>query len=310
VDCDPAVTDPGGPGGPVLDIGPQVRACPRDVGGPGSAFWVPELATLITADTARQVVRVRCAGEDAARYWAPSLTRQVMTSQLLAAGMIYAHAAAFTVGGRGVLVAGHRGRGKTTTLLASLYKLGGDYVAGDRLLLHADGHRVRGYPLPYPVRAGIGTLTALPHLASLVPGPWRDIPAADRWTFPDKVVIEPPGFARFLAAGEKTASQVSADVMIWPQLAPGFPGARAERVPAAEVLATVTRTRMFMTDPDRGTSAHVNHWLAPAPPVDVASGHLAGTAAALAALPCYRIRAGADPGALAVAVTSVLAGLP
>jgi hypothetical protein len=308
--CDPAVADPGGPGGPGLDIGPQITAHPRDVGGPGLAFWVPALATLITADPARQVIRVRCEGEDAARHWALSLTRQAMTSQLLAAGMIYAHAAAFTASGRGVLVAGHRGQGKTTTLLASLYKLGGDYVAGDRLLLHADGREVRGYPLPHPVRAGIGTLSALPHLAGLVPVPWRGIPAASRWAFPDKVVIEPPGFARLLVAGGKTASQVSADVMIWPQLAPGFAGARAERVPADEVLATVTRTRMFMADPDRRTSAHVNHWLAPAPPAKIVDGHLAGTAAALAALPCYRIRAGADPDALAGAVASVLAGLP
>lgn len=310
VACDPAVADPGGPGGPGLDVGPQITACPRDADGPGPAFWVPELATLIMADPARRTVRARCAGQDAARYWALSLTRQAMTSQLLAAGMIYAHAAAFTAGGRGVLVAGHRGRGKTTTLLASLHKLGGDYVAGDRLLLHAGGRQVRGYPLPHPVRAGIGTLAALPHLAGLIPAPWRGIPAADRWAFPEKVVIEPPGFARILASRAKAASQVSVDMMIWPQLDPSCRGARAERVPAAEVLATVTRTRMFMADPDRGTSAHVNHWLAPAPPGDVADGHLAGTAAALAAVPCYRIHAGTDPDALAGAVASVLPGLP
>lgn len=310
VACDPVVTDPGGPGGPGLDIGPQITAWPRDADGPGLAFWAPELATLITADPGRRIIRARCASQDAARYWALSLTRQAMTSQLLAAGMIYAHAAAFTAGGRGALVAGHRGRGKTTTLLASLHKLGGDYVAGDRLLLHADGQQVRGYPLPHPVRAGIGTLSALPHLAALVPVPWRGIPAADRWTFPDKVVIEPPGFARILATGGKAASRVSADVMIWPQLDPGCRSARAERVSPAEVLTTVMRTRMFMADPDRGTSAHVNHWLAPAPPGHAADGHLAATAAALAAVPCYRICAGADPDALAGAVASVLGGLP
>jgi hypothetical protein len=310
VTCDPAVTDPGGPGGPGLDIGPQIMACPRDADGPGLAFWVPELATLVTADLGRRTVRARCAGEDAARHWATSLTRQVMTAQLLAAGAIYAHAAAFTSGGRGVLVAGHRGRGKTTTLLASLHALGGDYVAGDRLLLHALGQQVRGYPLPHPVRAGIGTLSALPHLAGLVPVPWRGIPAAGQWTFTEKVVIEPPGFGRLLAGRGKVASQVSVDVMIWPHLDPGCQGARAERVPAAEVLATVTRTRLFMADPERGTSAHVNHWLAPAQPGHVADGHLARTAAALAAAPCYRIWAGADPDALAVAVASVLAELP
>lgn len=310
VTCDPAVTDPGGPGRPGLDIGPQVTACPRDAGGSGLVFWVPELATLITADPGSRMIRARCTGEDAARHWARSLTRQAMTSQLLAADMIYAHAAAFTAGGRGVLVAGQRGRGKTTTLLASLHKLGGDYVAGDRLLLHADGQQVRGYPLPYPVRAGIGTLSALPHLAGLVPVAWRGIPAAERWMFPDKVVIEPPGFADILADGGKVASRVSVDLMIWPQLDPSCRGARAERVCPAEVLRTLTRTRMFMADPDRGTSAHINQWLAPAPTGHAIGRHLARIAAVLAAAPCYRIRAGADPGALAGAVASVLAELP
>ena len=88
VACDPAVTDPGRPGRPGLDVGPQITACPRDAGGPGLAFWVPELATLIAADPGRRIVRARCAGEDAARHWALSLTRQAMTSQLLAAGLI------------------------------------------------------------------------------------------------------------------------------------------------------------------------------------------------------------------------------
>jgi hypothetical protein len=312
VACDPAVTDPGatGPGDQCLDVGPGITACARDDGGTGRAFWVPALATLITADPGRRIIRAQCAGEDAARYWACSLTRQAMTSQLLAAGMIYAHAAAFTAGGRGVLVAGHRGWGKTTTLLASLHRLGGDYVTGDRLLLHADGQQVHGYPWPQPLRAGIGTLTALPHLAGLVPESQRGIPAADLWMFRAKVVIEPPGFSRVLAGGGKVADRFTSDVMIWPQLHPGCRHARTERVSPAEVLRTVTRTRMFMADPDQGTGSHTNHWLAPAPPGHVTDGHLARTATALASAPCYRIHAGADQAALAGAVGSVLVELP
>jgi hypothetical protein len=318
VACDPAVIDPGASGRPdgtgsagqCLDIGPGITAYARDACRTGRAFWVPALATFITADPGRRIIRARCKGEDAARYWACSLTRQAMTSQLLAAGMIYAHAAAFTSGGRGVLVAGHRGWGKTTTLLASLHRLGGDYVTGDRLLLHADGQQVRGYPWPQPLRAGIGTLIALPHLADLVPGSRRGVPAADLWTFPGKVVIEPPCIPHVLAGGGKVADRLTSDVMIWPQLHPGCRRARTEQVPPAEVLWTVTRTRMFMADPDQGTSSHTNHWLAPAPPGHVTDGHLARTATALASARCYRIHAGADPAALADVVGSVLAELP
>jgi hypothetical protein len=318
VTCDPAVNDLGatgghggtGPGDHCLDVGPGITAQARDAGGTGRAFWIPALATLIMADPGRRIIRARCTGQDAARYWACSLTRQAMTSQLLTDGMIYAHAAAFTAGGRGVLAAGHRGSGKTTTLLASLHRLGGDYVTGDRLLLHADGQQVHGYPWPQPLRAGTGTLTALPHLANLVPEPQRGIPAADLWMFPEKVVIEPPGLPRVLADGGKVADRFTFDVMIWPRLDPRCRRVRTERVPPSEVLRTVTRTCMFMTDPDQGTSSHTNHWLAPAPPGHVTKGHLARTATALASAPCYRIHAGADPAALASAVGSVLADLP
>lgn len=57
-----------------------------------------------------------------------------MTAQLLAAGAVYAHAAAFSHRGRGVLATGHKGASKTTTLLTCLRLLGGDYVTNARLL--------------------------------------------------------------------------------------------------------------------------------------------------------------------------------
>lgn len=312
VACDPAVRDPGGTahGAQCLDIGPALTACPRHRGNAGHVFWVPELGTLIAADPVRRIVRVRCAGEDAARHWARSLTRQAMTSQLLAAGMIYAHAAAFTCGGRGILAAGHGGAGKTTTLLASLHHLGGDYLTADRLLLHADGRQVRGYPWPHPLLAGIGTLSALPHLTALVPEPQRGLPLTERWAFPEKVIIQPPSFPCVLGAGGQVGQQLTVDAMIWPQLDPGCRRARIERVPPAEVFRTLMRTRMFMANPDLGTSSHVNHWLAPAPADHVAHRNLARTATALASAPCYRIHAGADPAALASAVSHALAELP
>lgn len=305
--CDPAATFSADtePGGQVIDIGPGLSAHVRVAGGCRS-FWVPDLTTLITADPAGRIISVRCASHDAARHWAPRLARQAMTAQLLAAGMIYAHTAAFVSRGHGVLVAGPRGRGKTTTLLASLHRLGGDYVTNDRLLLGATGHQPCGYPWPMPLRAGIGTLGALPHLAGLVPEPLRALSAAGKWAFPHKIVIEPPDFPRLLSGNGKVADRITPTVMIWPHLDPDRTHVRTDVVPPGEVLRTLLRTRMFMTDPERGTRAHVNHWLVPGPPDQVTDANLTNAATALAAAPCYRIYAGADPMALADAVASLL----
>jgi hypothetical protein len=291
--------------GHTIDIGPQLFAHAHVIDG-HPAFWVPDLTTLITTDPGRGTIRIRCATQDAARHWAPRLVRQAMTAQLLAAGMTYTHAAAFVCHGHGVLVTGHRGKGKTTTLLASLRHLGGDYVTNDRLLLHATNLRVRGFPWPMPLRAGIGTLGALPHLADLVPQHYRDRPTDEQWTCPHKIVIEPPEFPRLLRPDGTVADQMTPTLMIWPQLDPARTQVSIEPIRPKEVQQTLLRTRMFMTDPQRGTSAHTNHWLVPGPPDHLSDIHLEAATTALAATPCYRIHAGADPMALADAVGSLL----
>ncbi|MBC8991780.1 hypothetical protein [Micromonospora chalcea] len=288
-----------------FDIGPQSYAYQRGPG-PSSTFWVPDRGTLLHADHAARTIGVRCATAEAAGLWAPRLVRQAMTGQLLAEGMVYAHAAAFTCRERGILIAGHRGRGKTTTLLAGLHHLGGDYVTNDRLMLHTNDAGLHGYPWPMPLRAGIGTLAALPHLRHRVPAGQRALTTDEKWTFPHKIAIEPDDFADLLQRGGMVASQMTPSVMIWPHLDPRRTGVSVERVGSDEVHQTLLDTRMFMHDPTCGTSAHINQWLVPGPADEVTVAHLQRTAAALATLPCYRIHAGADPAALAAAVGALL----
>ncbi|PMR61327.1 hypothetical protein C1A38_09320 [Verrucosispora sp. ts21] len=288
-----------------FDIGPQTYAYERAAES-SSVFWVPDRSTLLHADQEARKVVVRCATTEAIGPWAPRLVRQAMTGQLLAEGMIYAHAAAFTVRERGILIAGHRGRGKTTTLLTGLHHLGGDYVTNDRLMLHASDTRLHGYPWPMPLRAGIGTLAALPHLRHRLPAGQRPLTTEQKWVFPDKVVIEPDDFSGLLHHGGTVASQMTPSVMIWPRLDPSRTGVSVERVDPDEVHQTLLDTRMFMHDPARGTSAHINQWLVPGPADEVTDAHLRRTAAALATRPCYRIHAGADPAALAAAVGALL----
>jgi len=293
-------------GGDEFDIGPQTYAYRHHGTGTHNVFWVPARNTLLHADPAAKVIRAWCSGVPAALDWAPRLVRQAMTAQLLAAGMVYAHAAAFTYAGRGILIAGNRGRGKTTTLLASLHHLGGNYSTNDRLMLHATGNSLRGYPWPMPLRAGIGTLTALPHLRHLVPHHQQALPVEERWTFPTKIVVEPPNFPTLMRPSGSVARDLGISVMLWPQLDPARTDVTVERVDPAEVADTLISTRLFMHDLHRGASAHTNQWLASAPDDETVHRNLKQTAAVLAEKPCFRIQAGADPVALAAAVGRLL----
>ncbi|WP_229399919.1 hypothetical protein [Micromonospora okii] len=284
-----------------FDIGPQTYAY-EVADGPLSTFWVPDRGTLLHADQKARKIGVRCATAEATALWAPRLVRQAMTGQLLAEGMVYVHAAAFAFRERGILIAGHRGRGKTTTLLAGLHYLGGDYVTNDRLMLHGNDNNLNGYPWPMPLRAGIGTLAALPHLRHRVPAGQRALTTDEKWSFPQKIVIEPDDFSDLLHRGGKVASRMTPSVMIWPHFDPSRTGVSVERVDPDEVHQTLLDTRMFMHDPARGTSAHINQWLVPGPADEVTDAHLLSTAAMLATRPCYRVHAGTDPAALADAV--------
>ncbi|MFI1700355.1 hypothetical protein ACH419_30840 [Streptomyces bobili] len=291
---------------PTVEIGPRLMAAVLTRPG-GRAFWVETLHTLIVTDTQQATIIVRCATESAALHWAARLPRQAITAQLLANGAVYAHTAAFSLGGRGVVIAGHRGRGKTTTLLAGLHRLGGDYVTNDRLLLRTeDEGQLAGYVWPARLRAGTGTLSALPHLADLVPAEQRAVPAEQRWPSRPKVPIEPWDFARLLSGDGQVLGSVSPALLVFPQLDRERTTVSVEPVEHAEARDELLRTRLFMTDPDRGPSSHINHWLWPAPDPAATDRNLGRVVDALAALPCYRIHAGGDPAALADAVGSLL----
>lgn len=291
---------------PTVEIGPRLMADVLARPG-GHAFWVEALHTLIVTDTEQATITVRCAQESAALHWAARLPRQAITAQLLENGAVYAHTAAFSLGGRGVVIAGHRGRGKTTTLLACLHRLGADYVTNDRLLLRTEMESgLAGYVWPARLRAGIGTLTALPHLAGLVPEAQRTVPAEQRWSSRPKVPIEPWDFSRLLSRGGQVLGSVRPTMLLFPQLAPDRTSVRVEPVAGAEARAELLHTRLFMTDPGRGPSSHINHWLWPAPAAAITDGYLGRVVDALAELPCYRIHAGGDPAALADAVGRLL----
>ncbi|MGW4200925.1 hypothetical protein [Streptomyces sp. NPDC004726] len=292
-------------GAQAIEIGPRLMAAMHARPG-GHAHWVEALHTLIVTDTARSTITVRCAQETAALHWAARLPRQAITAQLLENSAVYAHTAALSLGGRGVVIAGHRNRGKTTTLLASLHHLGADYVTNDRLLLRIARGELIGHVWPARLRAGIGTLSALPHLADLVPQAQRALPEAERWISRPKVAVEPWDFTRLLSGEAQVLGSLRPTMLVFPQLDPPRTTVRVEQVSRAQVREELLHTRLFMTDPGRGPSSHVNHWLWPTPDAQTTDRNLTRVADALADLPCYRIHAGGDPAALADAVGGLL----
>lgn len=291
---------------PLREIGPRLHA--RTLSSArGQTYWVAEHATIIHAEHRTATITAHCTDVQSARYWAARLVRQAMTAQLLAAGAVYAHAAAFSHRGRGVLVTGHKGAGKTTTLLTSLRRLGADYVTNDRLLLRRESGELLGRPWPAHLRAGIGTLLALPELADLVPARLRDLPLQQRWHHREKVIIEPPEFSRLLSGGA-VISEIRPRLILWPSLSPGGNGTATTAVASDEVRDVLLATRLFMHDPASGVSAHINHWLINPGPAAHTAENLRRVVEDLAAtVPCYRLPINGDPAALAARIREVLA---
>lgn len=292
---------------PLREIGPRLHA--RTLSSArGQTYWVAEHATIIHAEHRTATITAHCTDVQSARYWAARLVRQAMTAQLLAAGAVYAHAAAFSHRGRGVLITGHRGAGKTTTLLTGLRLLGGDYVTNDRLLLRRESGQLLGRPWPAHLRIGVGSLLTMPELADLVPTELRELPH-QRWQHQDKVIIEPPEFSRVLSTGT-VLSETRPRLMLWPHLSPGTTAA-ATAVPAEEVHDVLLSTRLFMFNPISGISAHINHWLIGTGPAAQTAENLRQVVHDLAAtVPCYRLPVGGDPAALAARISELLTPIP
>ncbi|WP_238413072.1 hypothetical protein [Saccharothrix deserti] len=285
------------------DIGPNLQAQSISVPG-GRAFWIRDRATLVHLDETLGTITVHAGDLDAARFFAARLVRQAMTAQLLEHDAVYAHAAALVRADRGLLIAGPKGAGKTTTLLSALRLVGGDFVTNDRLLLRRDPGSVGmvGYAWPMHLRATASTLRAVPGMNRFLPAEQRNTPAGQS-TPSGKIAIE-PGELRAALPNTQILGELQPTLMLWPY--------RSDRdflpepVPAAEVRDVLVRTQFFMHDPVTRTTSHRNHWLLP-PDQDQTALALTTVADQLArTVPCVRIPVTDSPAALAARVTALL----
>jgi len=292
--------------GAAQDIGPRLQA--RSITMPGGrAFWIRDRATLVQLDHVSGVITVHCGDLDAGVFFAARLVRQAMTAQLLEHDAVYAHAAALVHDGRGLVIAGPKGAGKTTTLLSALRLVGGDFVTNDRLLLRRDeGGGTVGYAWPMHLRATVDTLRAVPGMRRFLPREDDNTPAGPAAPV-GKVAVEPDEL-RLVLPTVRILGEVRPALMVWPYRSSH--DATPEPVSVAEVREVLVRTGFFMHDPTTKITSHRNHWLLPAEDAGRSAASLAAVVDLLAGtVPCVRVAVTDCTAALARHVSALLGQL-
>jgi hypothetical protein len=160
-------------------------------------------------------------------------------------GLFHLHAGALVApGGRGVLVAGGAGAGKST-LTVALLEQGCDYLGDDAVLLRAGGGAASVLALPRPFHLGERTAAAFPRLrallgAALAAGDKRRLDPAAAW----------PGRAR-LAMGPPA-------LILLPEVAPAGPTTTEPVAPAEALGALLESSALVAIDALPGARAQLD----------------------------------------------------
>jgi hypothetical protein len=88
--------------------------------------------------------------------------RELATVHSLNTGLLHCHGAAFSIGGKAIVLAGVKRSGKTSNLIHAMYQPTAQFITNDRLFVQCDGERplVRGMPTIFKIRSP--TLDLLP----------------------------------------------------------------------------------------------------------------------------------------------------
>jgi hypothetical protein len=115
-------------------------------------------------EAARRVTVLTRPDDLSVRFAAMRIVRELAQERARSRGHLLLHAAALSIDGRSFAIAGAKGAGKTSLLVASLLGGSGRFVSNDRIVvrLGADGASVHGMPTLVSVRAP--TLEAHPDL--------------------------------------------------------------------------------------------------------------------------------------------------
>lgn len=103
-------------------------------------FLDPQFRVFYSTSTDRKKVEILAHSSRSldARTTLMRVIREYATHYARRCEGFFLHAAAFSVQGKGVLVAGHKNAGKTSTLIHFLQKTGSDYISNDRVFVRMD----------------------------------------------------------------------------------------------------------------------------------------------------------------------------
>jgi hypothetical protein len=179
-------------------------------------------------------------------------------------GMYSIHAAGVSRGGRGLLLAGSSGAGKTT-LAVALARAGFEFMGDDMLFLSTDTSRLRIHAFPDEVDVTEHTASFFPELQPLLARPKR--PGWPKWAFRAESVFD-----------TQVAWTCTPAALVFPSIAATHTS-RLEPIGAREALMDIA-PNVLLTEPG------------------ACQEHLAILARLANETPCYRLSTGRDFDAL------------
>ncbi len=219
-------------------------------------------------------VRIRYAASPLdARMRLMRVVREYAHNHSVRNGGLMLHAAAISIDGRAVAIAGPKGAGKTTLALRLLAMPGVSYVSNDRLLVRDD----RALAVPTVVALREGTRTLMPELAARLRdcGDFRQHPEERRARGPSAPIVigetwhvSPRQLCAALDRPLLASAPLAALVFLTPDRSGPRPVRRLSTVEAAEALKSARLCRhsrhtsdVFVTGPGSDPANHqVDAW--------------------------------------------------
>jgi hypothetical protein len=194
------------------------------------------------------------------RFAAMRIARELAQERARANGRLLLHAAALTLDGRTFVIAGEKGAGKTSFLVACLLGTVGDYVSNDRVVVELDGEGAVVHGMPTLVSVRPATLDAYPdlrrrlerarfyHMHAIAEGgespkPWRPGCTAD---------LSPAQFCALLGAPAAARGRIGA-LLFLRSYAPGS-GVRRAALDARTAAERVSGARLGAASDERAES--------------------------------------------------------
>jgi hypothetical protein len=228
------------------------------------------------------------------------VVRELAMDHVQRRGDLLLHAAALTVGGRGVVIAGPKDAGKTTLLIQLLRHGAARYVSNDRVVVSlADTHpRVRGMPTIISIRAG--TLQLFPELCrrltastfhyrlTLDEAARGECGPARAWG-DGRFGVSPAQFCALLGVEPLASARVSA--LVFPRIAPDERAMTVRKLSVSEAAERLGQS-VFGANPIAGAERLLA--VSDDAPAAEPAVRAAGIARLAAAVPAFECRLGPD----------------